>query len=149
MVRLSNKRLFTKMMALGLSLTMTIAGIVVSNSKTSVKADSGFSNYDFLKTSGDVIRNNYGKGNNVYLRGTNAGGYMVKENWQNATNSPDDLAQLNTLTNRFGVNTAYNLMDVYEKNYWTTDDFDNCKNLGMSAIRLPFTYMNLYKNHNI
>ena len=145
MVRLSNKRLFTKMMALGLSLTMTIAGIVVSNSKTSVKADSGFSNYDFLKTSGDVIRNNYGKGNNVYLRGTNAGGYMVKENWQNATNSPDDLAQLNTLTNRFGVNTAYNLMDVYEKNYWTTDDFDNCKNLGMSAIRLPFTYMNLYK----
>ena len=32
---------------------------------------------------------------------------------------------------------------AYEDNYWTTQDFDNCAAMGMSVIRLPFTYMNL------
>ena len=32
---------------------------------------------------------------------------------------------------------------TYENNYWTTQDFDNCAEMGMSVIRLPFTYMNL------
>ena len=39
----------------------------------------------------------------------------------------------------------YSLLDYYEDNYWTESDFDNCKNLGMSVIRVPFTYMNLYR----
>ena len=35
------------------------------------------------------------------------------------------------------------MVSTYENNYWTTQDFDNCAEMGMSVIRLPFTYMNL------
>ncbi|MCI9617831.1 MAG: cellulase family glycosylhydrolase, partial [Eubacterium sp.] len=106
---------------------------------------SAFTQNDFLKCNGTSIRNNYGKGNNVYLRGTNAGGWLVQESWMNATNTRDQKAIMASLDSRFGTEKMYKLLDVYESNYWTTSDFDNCKNLGMSVIRVPFTYMNLYQ----
>ena len=52
---------------------------------------------------------------------------------------------MSNLKDRFGENQMYSLLDYYEDNYWTESDFDNCKNLGMSVIRVPFTYMNLYR----
>lgn len=115
--------------------------------KKAVETVSGtaFSQYDFLKCNGTSIRNNYGKGNNVYLRGTNAGGWLVQESWMNATNMRDQKTLMSNLESRFGTDKMYELLDVYESNYWTTSDFDNCKNMGMSVIRVPFTYMNLYR----
>lgn len=56
----------------------------------------------FLKTDGTVIRNNYGAGDIVQLKGTNIGGWLVMENWQCPTNSPDQKTTLEVLTNRFG-----------------------------------------------
>ena len=50
---------------------------------------------------------------------------------------------MTTLANRFGASKRDELVSTYENNYWTTQDFDNCAEMGMSVIRLPFTYMNL------
>lgn len=109
-----------------------------------------FTNADFLKTSGTNIRNNSGMGDIVYLRGTNAGGWLVQEEWMNPTNAPDQKTMMDTFTSRFGATARDELIAVYEDNYWTEADFDNCANMGMSVIRLPFTYMNLVDdNHNL
>ena len=40
---------------------------------------SKFTYLDFLKTDDTQIKNNYGKGNCVYLRGTNIGNLFVQE----------------------------------------------------------------------
>ena len=47
------------------------------------------STFDFLKVDGVQIRNNYGKGNCVFLRGTNIGNLFVQESWMSSTNVKD------------------------------------------------------------
>ena len=126
-------------------MTGTLTGVSFVKKAYETKAASGFTQNDFLKCDGASIRNNYGKGNNIYLRGTNAGGWLVQEGWMNATNMRDQKTLMSNLESRFGTEKMYQLLDVYESNYWTITDFDNCKNMGMSVIRLPFTYMNLYR----
>jgi hypothetical protein len=44
---------------------------------------------DFLKTCGTNIRNQSGKGDKIYLRGTNAGGWLVQESWMCPTFASD------------------------------------------------------------
>lgn len=102
---------------------------------------------DFLKADGKLIRKNGGTGEVVYLRGTNAGGYLVQEFWMCATqyssgvNCEMDIYQ--TLTNRFGEAKMRELVNLYQDNYWTEQDFDNCAAMGVNCIRLPIWYMNL------
>jgi len=96
---------------------------------------------DFLKVRGISIRRESGKGVKIALRGTNAGGWLVHEEWMCPTNAPDQQTIRDTLTDRFGAEEAQSLLDVYRGAYWTIQDFDNCAAMGMTAIRLPFTYM--------
>lgn len=146
------KRIGRKLLASFLCVTMT-AGLLTGlytykNNKEVKAATTGFTSNDFLKCDGTSIKNNYGKGNMVYLRGTNTGGWLVQESWMCSTNVRDQKTLMSNLENRFGKNTMYELLDLYENNYWSESDFDNCKEMGMSAIRVPFTYMNLYKYDN-
>lgn len=115
----------------------------------SITAEAAISNSSFLKTNGKVLKNNYGNGDTVYLRGTNAGGYLVQEFWMTPTDYSYEnytvtceLDIYETLTARFGEQNMRNLIDVYQDNYWTEADFDNCASLGINCIRLPFWYMN-------
>ena len=103
-----------------------------------------FTSYDFLKTDDTQIKNNHGNGNCVYLRGTNLGNLFVQENWMSSTNEKDQKTINEKLTKRFGKKLKDNLISFYENNYFTLSDFDKLKELGMSVIRVPFTYMNLY-----
>ena len=107
---------------------------------------AGINNGDFLKTDGKEIKTNYGNGEVVYLRGTNAGGYLLQEFWMTPTASTgsvhSEIDIYHTLTERFGENTMRELIGVYQDNYWTESDFDNCRALGMNCIRLPFWYLN-------
>lgn len=102
---------------------------------------------DFLHTGFSSAINDYTLFNDnnerVILKGTNAGGWLVQENWLNATDATDQMTTLKTLTSRFGNTQAQELLDIYMDNYWTEEDFDNCVELGFNCIRLPFTYMNL------
>ncbi|WP_310603025.1 cellulase family glycosylhydrolase [Anaerosporobacter sp.] len=137
---------FGKLLKTGLSVALCVSMLAASfvpSPKKTEAATTGFTQDDFLKTNGTTIRNLSGQGDVVYLRGTNAGGWLVQEDWMNPTNAKDQKTMMNTFKTRFGTTVRDELINVYESNYWTTQDFDNCAALGMSAIRLPFTYMNL------
>lgn len=105
----------------------------------------------FIKADGKQLKND--NGDTVYLRGVNAGGYMLQEIWLCATyGGTDDNSSgnircqkniLDTLNSRFGSEKAKNLINAYEDNYWTTGDFENCAKLGINCIRLPIWYRNL------
>lgn len=94
----------------------------VENSNTITKRD-------FIQANGKYLYTDYGKGDPVVLRGTNAGGYLLQEFWMCPTDyTPyvtDQMDVINALTSRFGADKAAELIDVYEDNYWTEADFDN------------------------
>ena len=100
---------------------------------------------DFLKTREKEIINK--DGNKIVLRGTNAGGWLLQEFWMCPTKDTENVhcqtTLINKLTERFGKEKAEELINIYDDNFWTESDFDNCKELGMNVIRLPFTYMTL------
>ena len=104
-----------------------------------------FTQLDFLKTDDTQIKNNYGKGNCVYLRGTNIGNLFVQESWMSSTDAKDQKTINNILEQRFGKNKKDYFIKYYEDSYLSKEDFDNFTELGMSVVRVPFTYMNFYE----
>ena len=109
---------------------------------------SKFTYLDFLKTDDSQIKNNYGKGNCVYLRGTNIGNLFVQESWMSSTNARDQKTINENLETRFGRDSKNTLIENYESSYLTLDDISKFKELGMSVLRVPFTYMNLYEKND-
>ena len=109
---------------------------------------SKFTNLDFLKTDDTQIKNNYGKGNCVYLRGTNIGNLFVQESWMSSTDARDQKTINENLENRFGRDKKNALIEQYESSYFTSEDILKLKELGMSVIRVPFTYMNFYEKND-
>lgn len=103
---------------------------------------------DYLKVVGTEVRDERGEGDPVFLRGTNAGGYLVIEQWMTAITNGDgpycDHKRVDdAFTARFGADGAAALWAEYRRNYWTDDDFARCAEMGMTALRLPFSYMNV------
>ena len=135
------RKLVRMLLVFAMTFSMAISGKITGI--TQVSAREALGSNDFLKVNGTQIRKQKGTGDVVYLRGTNAGGWLVQENWMNPTNASDQKTMMTTLANRFGTSKRDELVSTYENNYWTTQDFDNCAEMGMSVIRLPFTYMNL------
>ena len=135
------KKLVSMLLVFAMTFSVAISGKITGI--TQVSAREALGSNDFLKVNGTQIRKQKGKGDIVYLRGTNAGGWLVQEDWMNPTNASDQKTMMTTLANRFGASKRDELVSTYENNYWTTQDFDNCAEMGMSVIRLPFTYMNL------
>jgi len=89
---------------------------------------SEFTYLDFLKTDDFQIKNNYGKGNCVYLRGTNIGNLFVQESWMSSTNGDQKTINAN-LENRFGIDYKNTLIEAYESAYLTSDDITKFKDL--------------------
>ena len=136
-----------------LMITLTVTNITIIKTDSAKAAETNVIKYkDFLKADGKVLKNNYGQGDTIYLRGTNAGGYMLQEFWMTptsySTNVTDQTDIINTLTSRFGSSAAKTLIDTYEKNYWTESDFDICVALGINCIRLPLWYRNFVDENN-
>lgn len=143
------KKIMKRAIAAFACLAMSAAVVLSPFSATTMHAEAAISSSNFLKANGKVLRNNYGNGDVVTLRGTNAGGYLVQEFWMTPTNSSSGSYTVNcemdiykTLTQRFGESQMRQLIKTYQDNYWTTKDFDNCKAMGINCIRLPFWYMN-------
>lgn len=138
-------RLLKKLVTYMLIMALVVTNFYLEKSER-ILAASSLSSQSFLKANGKVLKNNYGNGDTVYLRGTNAGGYMLQEFWMcptnYSTNVSDQMDILNTLTSRFGADGARTLVNTYEANYWKESDFDECANLGMNCIRLPLWYRN-------
>lgn len=99
-----------------------------------------------LKTSGRKVVDE--EGNEVILKGINAGGLFVTEHWMTGfpygSTSSDDFRSLSqTLIGRFGEEKTKQLWKEYQQCWWTERDFETCAEMGFNVIRLPFTYMNV------
>lgn len=137
-----------KMLSILLSICMVVglfAGIEIGTNDA--EAASAITSSDFLKANGKNLRKNYGTGDVVQLKGTNAGGYLIQEMWMTPTNATSNVSDeeeiYEVLTSRFGQSGMEYLVGLYQDNYWTEADFDNCAAMGMNCIRLPFWWKNL------
>lgn len=97
----------------------------------------------FLKAYGKHLRNNYGTGDVVTLKGTNVGGWQVMESWMCPTDAMDQKTTIQTFTERFGKESAEELIKIYENAWWQEQDFDHARDLKFNVLRLPFSYLNL------
>lgn len=88
-------------------------------------------------------------GNNLVLKGTNLGGWLVWEDWMcgiiDNSGSADRFPQT-TLNNRFGEDKTYELMNVWLDNWLVSSDFDVLAGMGFNVVRLPFSYKNFIKS---
>lgn len=104
-----------------------------------------FTSDDYLKVEGALVKNQLG--DEIILKGTNAGGYLVIEQWMcsiaGQNSYLDHKKTTNTFYERFGKEKTLELWDTYRDNFWTDYDFQNCIDMGMNVIRLPFSYMNV------
>ncbi|ORX41154.1 glycoside hydrolase superfamily [Kockovaella imperatae] len=120
-------------------------------SSTSNPPSGGNSNPDFsgyLQVSGTNVVDP--SGNQVMLKGTNIGGWLVWEDWMcgmtDNSGNADRFAQT-TLTSRFGVDQTYQLLNTWQDNWFVESDFDVIASMGFNLIRLPFSYKNfIYPN---
>ncbi|MBQ4339127.1 MAG: cellulase family glycosylhydrolase [Clostridia bacterium] len=105
----------------------------------------GFSQNDMLTTKGRRIVNQSGK--KVTLKGVNLGSWLVQESWMSPVESSEDnLTTFNVLTQRFGADGAYALINGYQDNWITEEDFDTIARLGYNCVRVPFWYRNFYSD---
>lgn len=107
----------------------------------------GFTDEDFLVTRGQDIVNR--RGEKIQLKGVNLGAWLIWEDWlcpyEEATDHYDVLTKL---TERFGQEKAYELMDIYMDNWITEYDLDNIKAKGFNCVRVPFWFRNFYYDDN-
>lgn len=89
-------------------------------------------------------------GEKLVLRGVNAGGWLVTEDWMCPTSLTDNLhgesgmfELWDAIEASLGADTAQEAYDLYRDGWWTEEDFDNCKLIGFNSIRLPFTWREL------
>ncbi|MBR3767887.1 MAG: cellulase family glycosylhydrolase [Clostridia bacterium] len=107
----------------------------------------GFTDDDFLKTRGQDIVNQ--KGEKIHLKGVNLGAWLIWEDWLCPYEEATDHADIiDILTERFGIEAAYDLMNTYMDNWITEFDLDQIKAMGFNCVRVPFWYRNFYYDDN-
>lgn len=138
---------FNKIKALILALAIAVAAATAAP----LSACSKSTKLSFLKTQGELIVNEDGE--EVTLRGVNAGGLFVIEAWMTGftrgwyedtnINYRDHRTVTQVFLDRFGKEKTKELWAEYRANWWSEDDFKNCAEMGVNVIRLPFTYMSV------
>lgn len=109
--------------------------------------DAGFTDEDFLITRGQDIVNR--KGEKIQLKGVNLGAWLIWEDWLCPYEEASAHADvLEVLTDRFGQDGAYELMNTYMDNWITEYDLDEIKAMGFNCVRVPFWYRNFYYDDN-
>lgn len=104
----------------------------------------------FIKADGELLKT--AAGDTIYLRGVNAGGLFVTENWMQrifkyntledgSTTSVYDKQITEVFLERFGREKTEALWQEFRDNWFSDEDFKICKELGINVIRLPITYM--------
>lgn len=142
-------KLFT--LVLGGIAVLGIVGAIVYHSGVFMKKDyivqidHAITAEDFLKADGKQVVN--AKGEQVQLRGTNIGGYMLREFWMSPVKKTLEVRDENSiyemLEERFGTEKMYELIGAWRDGFFTEADFDNIDALGANCIRLPLWYRNL------
>ena len=115
-----------------------------SSSQTIIPSSSKYESArrDYVKADGADLLDS--EGNKFLLRGTNLGSYYLHERWMALTDSPDMLYTVNKLTERFDRDAAFELLDIYQTNFWTSEDFDAVQALGLNCLRFPISYIDVF-----
>ncbi len=109
--------------------------------------EGGFTAEDFLKAKGTRLVNR--KGETVRLKGVNLGSWLVWEDWLSPyEEAVDHYDVIEKLTERFGEEKAYELMNTYMDNWITEKDLDEIKAMGFNSVRVPFWFRNFYYDDN-
>jgi aryl-phospho-beta-D-glucosidase BglC (GH1 family) len=147
--------LFRRFAVTALSLALALSTLAGCSGKKEVEmpetidtlAESVLTSDDFLKASGRDLRNKSGEGDIVNLRGVNFGGLFIQELWMSPTftskNVSDQTDIINVLTERFGEEGAKELINVWQENYITEEDFIFLEEMGDNVVRIPFFYRDL------
>ena len=100
-----------------------------------------------LHCDGERIINADGK--QIFLRGTNLGGWLLDELWMGFFKGGEAQWDIVTaLENRFGKQEADRLIKIREDNYITEYDLDYLQKLGFTCVRVPFWYRNFQTDDN-
>lgn len=103
---------------------------------------------DALHTDGYKLVNENGE--EVFLKGLNIGGWLIMEDWfcPVFNNDTGDSYTYKVLTERFGVDKAYELLNIYQDNWIQETDFKNIADMGFNCVRIPFWYRNFQSDDN-
>ncbi|MGN1443879.1 MAG: glycoside hydrolase family 5 protein [Acutalibacteraceae bacterium] len=144
------KKTFKKMLSLLLAVMLIFSVCSVSfavGEEETTDEVTGFTEKDFLTTKGTKIVNAEGK--QVTLKGVNLGSWLIIEDWLSPyEEATDNLNIFDTLTERFGEEKAYELMNIYQDNWITEYDLDEIKSMGFNCVRVPFWFRNFYYDDN-
>lgn len=138
------KQILTIFFALTAVMSFFLSACDLFNPPQTEVPTEGIRENGVLHASGEKVVDE--KGKEVSLRGVNAGGLFVTENWMNGFSgsaSGDYRTATKILIERFGEAQTKALWNTYRENWWSEIDFKNCADMGMTVIRLPFTYMNV------
>jgi len=106
---------------------------------------------DFLKARDGKLFNR--KGEQIVLRGTNLGGWLIQESWMCPVDKPDrswgNWDTLNAFEQRgFTEEQILRLFNAYQDSWITEKDLDRIQSMGMNCVRVPFWYRNFQKDDN-
>ena len=89
-------------------------------------------------------------GKKILLRGVNAGGWLLTEDWMSPTSMSEELNTENgqyewvaAFAEKYGKEKADNLLAALQDSWWQEKDFENIARIGFNMIRLPFGWMDL------
>ena len=137
-----------KALSIFLAVIITLSSLSVLS--VSVFADDNvvIHDEDALHTEGYKIVN--AKGEDVFLKGLNLGGWLIMEDWfcPVANDKTGDLYTYEVLEERFGTEKTYELMNIYQDNWIQETDFKNIADMGFNCVRIPFWYRNFQSDNN-
>lgn len=103
---------------------------------------------DALHAEGYKIVNT--KGEDVFLKGSNLGGWLIMEDWFCPVNNDatGDVYTYEVLEERFGTEKTYELINIYQDNWIQETDFKNIADMGFNCVRIPFWYRNFQSDND-
>ena len=152
------KPIFKKSLSLFLAVLMifSVGSFALAEEKAPAqdKETAAFTEEDFLTAKGMKVYNQ--RGEEVQLKGVNLGSWLIWEDWltpydgvePNKDGVTDHMQVVDKLTERFGEEKAYELMNTYMDNWITEYDLDQIKAMGFNSVRVPFWYRNFYYDDN-
>ena len=90
------------------------------------------------------------KGEDVFLKGINLGGWLIMEDWFCPVNNDatGDVYTYEVLEERFGTEKTYELINIYQDNWIQETDFKNIADMGFNCVRIPFWYRNFQSDND-
>lgn len=130
-------------------ITFLISSLILSMFHSDAQ---NISQMDYLKVDGLVVRNGYGKGDTIQLKGINLGGWLLREGWMDPIGFDsinhkngflDDFTSRKMMSQRFGASTTDKMLDVYQQFYIQKSDLDLIKSLGLNFVRVPIYWQEI------